>query len=122
MCGVLLQYVRWLLYNRYTDKPDGMPGNDDYGTMSAWFVWGSLGLYPLTGTKVYFVGSPAVDKAVIRLPKGQLTITSYNNSNVNTKVEKAVVNNRTIDLINSPFIDHSEISNGGMLQFWMHSE
>ena len=38
--------------------------------MSAWFVWGSLGLYPLTGTKGYFVGSPAVDKAVIRLPKG----------------------------------------------------
>ena len=38
--------------------------------MSAWYVWGALGLYPLTGTPLYFMGSPAVDKATIALPKG----------------------------------------------------
>ena len=40
------------------------------GTLSAWYVWGALGLYPLTGTTQYFVGSPAVDRATITLPKG----------------------------------------------------
>ena len=42
------------------------------GTMSAWFVWGALGLYPLTGTTTYFVGSPAVEKATVHLPSGNL--------------------------------------------------
>lgn len=40
--------------------------------MSAWFVWGALGLYPLTGTTTYFVGSPAVEKATVHLPSGNL--------------------------------------------------
>lgn len=39
------------------------------GTLSAWYVWGALGLYPLSGTKEYFVGSPAVEKATIHLPR-----------------------------------------------------
>jgi len=36
-------------------------GNDDYGTMSAWYCFGSLGFYPVTGEDWYFVGSPVFD-------------------------------------------------------------
>ena len=40
------------------------------GTMSAWFVWGTLGLYPLTGTDKYFLGSPAIDNATLHFENG----------------------------------------------------
>ena len=40
------------------------------GTLSAWYVWGALGLFPLPATSTYFIGSPAVKKAVIHLSNG----------------------------------------------------
>ena len=43
------------------------------GTMSAWFVWSALGLYPLPGTDDYFLGSPAVDTATLRFDSGNTT-------------------------------------------------
>ncbi|CAM4988833.1 unnamed protein product, partial [Rotaria socialis] len=42
------KYARWLLNHAYTMKPDGLPGNDDYGTMSAWYLFTSMGFYPLS--------------------------------------------------------------------------
>lgn len=42
--------------HKYTEKAGGVPGNDDFGTMSAWFVFAGLGLYPLPGTTRYVVG------------------------------------------------------------------
>lgn len=48
-------------------RPDGLPGNDDLGAMSAWYVWTSLGLYPLVpGTADVAVGTPAFDEVVVR--------------------------------------------------------
>ena len=46
-------FVRQLLAKRFTTVPSGIPGNDDYGTMSSWFVWGAMGIYPVTGTGKY---------------------------------------------------------------------
>lgn len=40
------------------------------GTMSAWYVWSVLGLYPLTGTDMYFIGSPVINSATLKLHKG----------------------------------------------------
>jgi predicted alpha-1,2-mannosidase len=61
------KYSRWLLDHKYGIGPDGLPGNDDYGTMSAWFVWAALGFYPITGTTKYAMGSPIFEKYDIRL-------------------------------------------------------
>lgn len=49
-------------------------GSVHVGTLSAWYVWGALGLYPLSGTEFYFVGSPAVEKATIHLDHGNYSI------------------------------------------------
>jgi predicted alpha-1,2-mannosidase len=50
----------------YRPTPDGLPGNDDLGSMSAWYVWSALGFYPVTGgAPVYAVGSPVFERAVI---------------------------------------------------------
>jgi predicted alpha-1,2-mannosidase len=57
------KWVRWILRDRYATTPDGLDGNDDAGTLSAWYVLSSLGLYPQSGTDRYWLGSPAVDEA-----------------------------------------------------------
>jgi hypothetical protein len=53
-------WTRWLVEHKYSSKPDGIPGNDDYGTMSAWLVFATLGLYPLSGAPFYIIGSPSL--------------------------------------------------------------
>jgi predicted alpha-1,2-mannosidase len=53
----------------YTTAPDGYPGNDDLGTLSAWYVFGALGLYPeVPGVGVLAIGSPLFRRAEVRLP------------------------------------------------------
>ncbi len=61
--------VRRALLTLYDTSPDGYPGNDDLGTLSAWYVFGALGLYPeVPGTGVLALGSPLFGRAEIRLP------------------------------------------------------
>ncbi|MEK8169192.1 glycoside hydrolase domain-containing protein [Streptomyces sp. M19] len=52
----------------FTTGPDGMTGNDDLGTMSAWYVFSSLGLYPtMSGGNFLALSSPQFDSAVVRV-------------------------------------------------------
>ncbi|HYJ23062.1 MAG TPA: GH92 family glycosyl hydrolase [Solirubrobacterales bacterium] len=61
--------VRRALLTLYDTSPDGYPGNDDLGTLSAWYVFGALGLYPeVPGVGVLAIGSPLFKRAEIRLP------------------------------------------------------
>ncbi len=60
--------VRRALLTLYDTSPDGYPGNDDLGTLSAWYVFGALGLYPMTpGVGVLALGSPLFARAEVRL-------------------------------------------------------
>lgn len=59
------KYSRFIVDRFYGNGGDGVPGNDDYGTMSAWLVWASLGFYPLPGTERYILGSPLIHSAKI---------------------------------------------------------
>ncbi len=60
--------VRRALLGLYDTSPDGYPGNDDLGTLSAWYVFGALGLYPeVPGVGVLAIGSPLFERAEIRL-------------------------------------------------------
>jgi putative alpha-1,2-mannosidase len=66
------QLVRRIQQQLYTDTPGGIAGNDDLGTMSAWYVWSALGMYPETpGTAYLALGSPEFPAASIRLASGK---------------------------------------------------
>jgi predicted alpha-1,2-mannosidase len=61
--------VRRALLGLYGTAPDGYPGNDDLGTLSAWYVFGALGLYPaVPGVGLLALGSPLFERAQIALP------------------------------------------------------
>jgi predicted alpha-1,2-mannosidase len=61
--------VRRALLGLYDTAPDGYPGNDDLGTLSAWYVFGALGIYPeVPGVGLLALGSPLFRRAEIRLP------------------------------------------------------
>ncbi len=70
--------VARLLDKHFTTRPDGIPGNDDTGTMSAWAVFSMLGLYPdCPGEPYYMLTTPLFDRAEIDTPQGTLTIEKH---------------------------------------------
>ena len=64
--------VRQILTEQYKNTPDGISGNEDCGQMSAWYIFSSLGFYPVTpGTNAYIIGTPLVAKATVNLENGK---------------------------------------------------
>ena len=110
--------VRMILKHQYKPTPDGLGGNDDCGQMSAWFLFSTLGFYPVApGNDQYSLGSPAIKTAVLKLENGKtLSIEAKNQSDKNVYVNKVLLNGKEI---NRTYITHSEIMNGGKLVFEM---
>lgn len=112
--------VHELIAKYYTDKPDGIPGNDDTGTMSAWVVFSMLGFYPdCPGDPSYTLTSPVFDRATLHLdkryyPGGDLTIVA------NRPTPSAhIISTMTLGdkKRNSYRVSHKELVNGGTLTF-----
>ena len=110
--------IPMILKSMYRNAPDGLCGNDDCGQMSAWYIFSSLGFYPVCpGTTQYAIGSPFVEEAIISLPDNKkLTIQAKNLSDKNIYIESVTLNGKDIQ---TPFLDHYEIVNGGELIFNM---
>ena len=112
------QRVRMILKNQYKPAPDGLGGNDDCGQMSAWYLFSTLGFYPVApGSAEYQLGSPAINKAVIQLENGKtFTVEAINQNDKNVYVQKAMLNGKQLA---QPVITHDDIMNGGSLLFYM---
>lgn len=110
--------TRYIMDKWYTDKPDGLPGNEDCGQMSAWYVFSSLGIYPVNPAGSVFVfGSPLTDKATINLPENKkFVIQAHNNGQNNVYIQSVKLNNKTIS---RSYITYNEIMMGGKLEFFM---
>jgi predicted alpha-1,2-mannosidase len=110
--------VRIIMRTMYGPEEDGLCGNDDAGQMSAWYVFSTLGFYPVCpGSDQYALGSPLVQKATIHLENGKtFTIWTVDQREENIYVEKVELNG---SLLNRIHIHHNEIMNGGELIFYM---
>ncbi|MCF6223221.1 MAG: GH92 family glycosyl hydrolase [Flavobacteriaceae bacterium] len=113
------KWVRWILKNKYEDDYVGIDGNDDAGTLSAWYIFSALGIYPIAGTTIYQLGSPLFESAKINLGANNLNIETENYSKENIYVKAVYLNG---DLLNRHWIDHKEIANGGILKFVMRKK
>jgi len=113
--------VRMILKNQYRPTPDGLGGNDDCGQMSAWFLFSTLGFYPVApGSDRYSLGSPAIKTAILKLENGKtLTIEANNQSDKNVYVQKVLINGKQI---HRNYITHTEIINGGKITFLMSNK
>jgi putative alpha-1,2-mannosidase len=89
--------------------------------MSAWYIFSSLGFYPVApGSDKYAIGSPKVKEAVLNLENGKtFTITAKNQSSKNVYVSKMELNGKVMD---RTYLTHKEIMDGGQLVFYMSSK
>lgn len=110
--------VHQILTELYKPEPDGISGNEDCGQMSSWYIFSSLGFYPVTpGSNQYVIGSPLFDKATIDLQNGEyFTVVADQLSPGNLYIEKAFLNGESL---NRSFLTHDEIVAGGILHFEM---
>ncbi len=101
----------------YTNKPDGICGNDDVGETSAWYVFSALGFYPVNPAEgKYVFGSPLVDAATINTGKSVFKIKVLNNNSRNKYIQKMVLNGKAYT---KSYILHSDIVKGGSLVIYM---
>ena len=110
--------IRQITGEMYTDKPDGVCGNDDCGQMSAWYIMSAIGFYPVNPANgVFVLGSPLVDEAIVHT-KGSKTFTvkAINNSKENKYIQKATLNGKKYT---KTYIRYSDIAEGGTLQLEM---
>jgi predicted alpha-1,2-mannosidase len=110
--------IHQIVNTLYRNATDGLCGNDDCGQMSAWYIFSSLGFYPVCpGSNEYVIGSPSVDKATLNFENGkQFVITAQNLSDKNIYIQQIKLNGT---VYNKYIINHQDIINGGSLEFVM---
>lgn len=114
-------WVRHILDTQYNTTPNGLSGNEDCGQMSAWYVFSSMGLYPMNpASGEYEIGSPIFEKSTINLPgKKTFVIEAENVSEKNFYIQSATLNGAAF---NHTAITHQQIVKGGVLHFVMGPE
>ncbi len=114
------KWVRWLLETKYDDGATGLDGNDDAGTLSAWYVFSALGFYPVAGTDRYHLGLPLFENASIALENGnafEIVVENYHPDHL--EVARIMLNSLKL---NRTWISHEEIVEGGTLRFVLRRE
>ncbi|MBK0368287.1 GH92 family glycosyl hydrolase [Flavobacterium agrisoli] len=114
-------WVHHILNTQYNTTPNGLSGNEDCGQMSAWYVFSSMGLYPMNpASGEYEIGSPIFDKVTLNLSNGKkFVIVAQNVTDKNFYIQSATLNGVEF---NQTTISHQQISQGGTLRFVMGSE
>ena len=109
-----------LLKKHFKNQPDGIPGNDDTGTMSAWAVFSMMGLYPdCPGIPRYTLTAPTFDRITLHLdPRyykhDTLVIECERPSAEAIYVDHVEVNGKRLK---GRFISHDDLVNAGTLRF-----
>ncbi len=107
------QVLRRTLDTQYSSALKGLPGNDDLGSMGAWYVWTCLGLYPsIPGIGGFALNTPIFEKAVVHLPKADIVITGGSEKCPYTKALK--FNGKAF---NETWIPWDDLCNGGTLDY-----
>lgn len=101
----------------FTTGRGGLPGNNDSGALSSYYVMMALGLFPVAGQNLFLIGSPFVDRAKITLSSGRiLEIEVKGNSPENIYVEKVSFGGKELTGYR---IEATELMRGGKLEFTM---
>jgi predicted alpha-1,2-mannosidase len=112
-------WVRWLVDTMYSDQPSGVPGNDDGGTMGAWYVFATLGLYPVAGSDQWVVGAPLFPQARIAVGGKELVIEAVAASAGARYVASVELDGVPLDVAR---LTHAQLAGASLLRFVMSAE
>jgi hypothetical protein len=107
------------LEKAFTDQRSGIPGNDDSGAMSSWFLFSSLGFYPNAGQDIYLIGTPSFPEADLHLSSGKtlrIVAKGLDAEHLNRYVQAARLNGEPLE---QAWFRHAQIVNGGTLELTM---
>ncbi len=113
--------ITLLLEKWFTVGRAGIPGNDDSGAMSSWFLFNSIGFYPNSGQPVYLIGTPSYPDVTIAVGNRKTLHVIAKNldpEHINHYVQSATLNGHSIE---DNWLRQENIANGGMLVFTMGS-
>ena len=115
------RWTRHILDTKYSAEPGGLPGNDDLGALSSWYVFSAMGLYPVCpGRPIYAIGSPIFSRVTIHLENGKdIQISAAKVSGENIYIQSASLNGKPL---HKAWLEHGEIVAGGSLEFHMGSQ
>ena len=110
--------VREVCRSQYKDGPDGLSGNDDCGQMSAWYIFSTLGFYPVKPCGgEYVLGAPQLPEMTLHLANGKdFTIKTRGWSEDHRHVASVTLDGQPLD---GPVLTHAQILQGGVLEFTM---
>ena len=114
-------HAREVMDKLYNPQADGYCGDEDNGQTSAWYVFSSMGFYPVCpGTDEYVLGSPQFNKITMQLENGNtFVINAPNNTQENVYVDAVELNGETY---NKNYLKHATLQNGGEVTFTMSSK
>jgi predicted alpha-1,2-mannosidase len=99
----------------FSDQRSGIPGNDDSGAMSSWFIFNSLGFYPNAGQDIYLIGTPSFPEADLQVAPGKtlhIVAKDLDDQHINHYVQSATLNGKPLD---QAWFRHAQIAEGGTL-------
>jgi predicted alpha-1,2-mannosidase len=115
------EVMNMLLEKWFSDQRSGIPGNDDSGAMSSWFIFNSLGFYPNAGQDIYLIGTPTFPEADLQVAPGKTLRIIANHldpEHINRFVQSATLNGQPLT---QSWFRHNQIANGGTLTLSMGS-
>jgi putative alpha-1,2-mannosidase len=102
-------WSHWILANLYNVEPHGVAGNDDGGTLGSWYVFASLGLYPVPGTDRYILGQPRFDQARVIVDGLQHIIARRADGTTGVTVDGVPVD--------GPYLTHAQLTSAVRIEF-----
>jgi putative alpha-1,2-mannosidase len=110
------KWQRWVTETLYSDQPNGVAGNDDGGTLGAWYVLSTLGLYPIAGSDRWIVAAPLFPRARVRVGGHELVIESAGSGEY---VREVTLDGVKLDVLE---LTQAQLAKGSILHFEMSDQ
>ena len=105
-------WVNYVMDNLFTEY--AMPGNDDSGAMSSWWLFSAMGFFPNAGQNIYYLNSPLFKSVTIQRPAGNIEISAPNRTDKTIYIDKVTVNGRDCS---KGMITYDDIKNGAKINY-----
>jgi predicted alpha-1,2-mannosidase len=113
------EWARWVTLTMYSDQPNGVAGNDDGGTLGAWYVLTTLGFYPIAGGDRWLVAAPLFPQARVRVGGRELVIEAEGAGEKRPYVKSVEVDGVPLQVLE---LTHAQLNAASHIRFVMSSE